>query len=391
MIFPKKYIFLVEVTRFEESMPLYSDALKKIGRYLRNKVVSCQNESDLAMIMNVLNLFLDIEVDILGQQPDFIHFYVQYLIKKIPIDNYQKIELSELTANSICENTIKNQWEHLRNIEDEGQYERDFIQIMDDLLKNAINEYPKEFYVDLNSYVLTRGRRGSYKKSEEIMPPSIETAIKYGCLNRWNPPNKRYNYLVVSKNDMDIETSLLETRTKCGEYTVARFEFVREIKKILNLDFEKITFLDIEGELLAYKYRFADDCVKKLRNERINDKRIKKKIKRLCEKQHKNTLSVITIYTAKMLLKYICKEIFVPLSEAEDNDKNLKEQSYKPFHIFAEYLENNGIEGIRYPSTRQKLNKGYGSNVVLFDADCVYPIADTITVINADDYIKSDR
>lgn len=55
----------------------------------------------------------------------------------------------------------------------------------------------------------------------------------------------------------------------------------------------------------------------------------------------------------------------------DDTDSNaaLKERCYKSFHVFAEWCENKGFVGIRYPSTRMKLiNKG-GSNIVLFDDD----------------------
>ena len=56
---------------------------------------------------------------------------------------------------------------------------------------------------------------------------------------------------------------------------------------------------------------------------------------------------------------------------------NPEEQLFLLRYVFAEWCENKGFAGIRYPSTRMKLIDHRGSNIVLFDADSA--IADEST------------
>ena len=75
------------------------------------------------------------------------------------------------------------------------------------------------------------------------------------------------------------------------------------------------------------------------------------------------------VFSGQFLLKNICSAIFTPLDDDTDNDDELKERCYKSFHVFAEWCENKGFAGIRYPSTRMKLIGERGTNIVLFDAN----------------------
>jgi hypothetical protein len=86
-----------------------------------------------------------------------------------------------------------------------------------------------------------------------------------------------------------------------------------------------------------------------------------------------------TVFAGKILLKEISEAIFVPLDDAEDNDKNEKDKCYKAFHVLAEYFESKGFAGITYPSTRMKLIGKSGSNLVLFNADSAEAVEGTFS------------
>ena len=389
MIFPVRYDFIDEVTKFEDSMPLYADALRKIGRYIRHRVMTKQNVEALARIMNVLNGVLYIEIEVLGQEPEFIHDYVNMIVKKrwlLPGADISKLQ--DVTTIAVCENIVKNQWNNLsvENAED-AKYERDFISIMDDILKSALSKYPDVFYVNIDDAFLARGRRGAFRNPEEIMPPPLDVAQKLNVINRWNPCNKRYNYLVISNTNLDIETSLLETRTYSGEYTIAQFKPVKPIHDVIDMDFDRVSFEDINNELNEYTEKTVESIVENLIDNNIDLKDSKREIQKYINAERGKTIDKITVFTAKLLLKYISDSIFIPLSDEEDMDKDLKEKCYKSFHILASYFEKQGIAGIKYPSTRQRKNGKYGSNLVLFDAECVFPDVKTMTVIRAEEYV----
>ncbi|UFT99367.1 hypothetical protein KO561_19725 [Radiobacillus kanasensis] len=67
------------------------------------------------------------------------------------------------------------------------------------------------------------------------------------------------------------------------------------------------------------------------------------------------------IYLGKLLMKSIDEAVFLPVYESEDTEFN----AYRPFHLLATYLINEGYSGILYRSTRRNLKGLKGKNLAV--------------------------
>ena len=173
----------------------------------------------------------------------------------------------------------------------------------------------KEFLYPLKNYKsLIRGRKGIWDKAENLSAPSIEVATKNGILNRWNPPEKRYLYLVDATNislEIAEQTCFEEMRITNAEtkVTIGNFQVIPKEKnnKILNLDYERTTLKDIFQRLEVAKKKETDLIICDLKRDNIRNK---EKIKSYVRAHRAETEIVVQIFAADFLLKQISSTIF---------------------------------------------------------------------------------
>lgn len=394
-IFPQNYNMIVELGDLENLMPLYSELLRKFSLVIRNKIWAKSDERRLAVVINSCNKVFAVLVDVLGEHIEILEMYVQYLMKHSRQYSYYDLSneyngvLAQIQVYKTQE-LVKEHWKQInpyfrKDYAKEDLLSKDLIEILDDFFNNVVNVCPDIVFLPMGSdkfKTLLRGRRGEWKKREELAAPSIKTAIENKIINRWNPPDKRYLYVVAGDgSDNDVETVCEEMRIKSGEsYTTATFEYVKDSNElaILDLDYETSTRQDIIDFAEFYEKKQVNDIITQMC---IEGKHFTKEgIISQIELHQDQTKWLANAFVAKSLLKEICDAIFVPLDDDEDNDKEKKEQCYKAFHIFAEYLEDKGCKGICYPSTRMKLIGKNGRNLVLFDADSAVAVEETFTI-----------
>lgn len=381
VLFPTKYDMICEVTRLEELMPLYSEWLKKFGLIIRNKIWSISDEYMLAFILHTINDTLTLFIDILGEHIEFIQLYIEMLVKyekKYSRSNIQKLFNDFLREIEFykTEISLKEHWDYINpflkaEYDENDFYGKNLIELLDDMFENIMHVCQKSFFVEKSSLgTLLRGRRGEYYAVKDLYPPSIKVAEDNKILNRWNPPNKRYNYLVIEQDDRENaqETVLRELRSKSYEnYTICKFkshdEKSEKNQMLINLDYQKFSVGDIWLDTETKLNKITQDYIENLINKNNYD---------LTENVIEDkTRMLATEFAGKYLLSALCSAIFVPLDDDEDNDIIKKERCYKSFHILAEYFEKKEYGGIIYPSTRMRKYGKHGTNVVLFKADSV--------------------
>lgn len=394
-IFEPTYNMIVELDKLERLMPRYAEPLRFLSKTIRNKVWNVSDEKRLAKMLNVCNFLYSILVDVLGENIDVVEQYVKTLDEKS--NKYSAHKLQNVYAPvyahiAVCKTSdmIKEHWRQLnpyfrKEYARENLFKKDLIDILDDFFQNIVSICPNDFLVPLSNFdYLLRGRRKEWQLAKDLMPPSIAFAIANNIINRWNPPEKRYLYLV---NGMSTSTDndmvcLEEMRIKKDEtVTIANFHIVNPAchKKVINLDFDDVTREDIFDFVNVGQKKQTHYLIEQIYTQKITP--TKENIKKQIELQTKETTKLACSFCGKLLLKEICDAIFVPLDSDEDNDANLKDQCYKAFHVLAEYFESKGIAGIVFPSTRMRLLNQTGSNLVLFSADDAFPDVSTYRCI----------
>ena len=391
-LFPRQYDMIIELGNLEKLMPSYSDLLRKLSLIIRNKVWDKSDEKRLAAVLGSCNQIFKILVDAYGEQIEILEMYVEYLAEYRY--KYSGYDLS-IYYNSVqaqiqifkTQNLVKEHWKQInpyfkKEYAKEDLLSKDLTEILDDFFDNIVKVCPEEFLITMNNNklkYLSRGRRGSWNKKEDLAAPSIEIAKKYNIINRWNPPEKRYLYL-AGKEDYgnDVETICEELRAKTGEIiTVASFKFIGDKDfRILDLDYETMTRQEIFNFAEAYEKKQVKEIISQICSEGYSPTKdeIMKKIKLREDK----TVWLANAFVGKLLLKELCDTIFIPIDNNAEYEE--KDKCYKSFHILAEYLENRGYKGICYPSTRMKLIGKVGRKIVLFDADSAEAIEETFEI-----------
>lgn len=394
-IFEPVYSMIVELDKLEKLMPNYAEPLRFLSKTIRNKVWGLSNEIRLAKTLNICNWFFSILIDTFGESIEVADLYVTTLDEMS--NKYTSVNLHNTYASvyahiAVCRTSdmVKEHWKQLnpyfrKEYARENLFKKDLIDILDDFFQNIVSICPNEFLVPLSNFdCLLRGRRKEWQLAQDLMPPSIEFAIANNIINRWNPPEKRYLYLVngmptSAENDM---VCLEEMRIKKDEtVTIANFHIVKSArnKKVISLDFDDVTRQDIFDFVNVGQKKQTHDLIEQIYTQKISP--TKENIKKQIELQTKETTELACSFCGKLLLKEICDAIFVPLDNDEDNDADLKDQCYKAFHVLAEYFESKGIAGIVFPSTRMRLLNQTGSNLVLFSADDAFPDVGTYRLI----------
>lgn len=386
---------LQELDRFERLMPKYKDSLREISKVIRIKIWPVSDVSMLSGVLNALNFIFEVVVSSSGEQLDFIEWYVVFLQKYSNRYTEEKmlVEFSAIIESLKQRKTqeiIKLQWERINpyfrdQFVEDVRFEKNIIQILEEVFSNVISVYPDNFFVELGKIKnITRGRHGEWCKTKDLLPPSIAIAKANNSLNRWNPSDKRYLYLARSDVTSSVDNEFIcfeEMRSQIGQLaTFIDFSVASIAKKkvIINLDYEMITRKSLIKQLEGYgKDLFGEVLAQMLRND---SKPTRSNIDKAINERNLKTYQEVSVFCGQVLLKELCDAIFVPLDIDEDTNPDLKNKCYKSFHILAEYIEKRNIAGIIYPSTRTKLKSVHGQNVVLFDVMDVQPIQNSIRV-----------
>jgi hypothetical protein len=271
-----------------------------------------------------------------------------------------------------------------KDFADDEMFETNILVLLDDLFKHTIDVFSDEFFINLgNIKYLCRGRKGERHSIEDLLPPSIEVAKAKNIINRWNPPDRRFLYLATTQTDfpfrfgfsMNEYVCCKEMRLTAGEeVTLSQFCIspLSSQKKVINLAYDDISRSDIFAYVDQYEKKLVNEIIVNVIENRVplSNKNVQTQI----EQHSKEIRKLAGILCGKLFLKELCDAIFVPLDTNEDRDSKLKDKCYKSFHIMAEYIEQRGIAGIIYPSTRMKLIKEKGTNLVLFNVDDAQPV-----------------
>lgn len=189
---------IIELGNLEKLMPSYSDLLRKLSLIIRNKVWDKSDEKRLAAVLASCNQIFKILVDAYGEQIEILEMYVEYLAEYRY--KYSGYDLS-VYYNSVqaqiqifkTQNLVKEHWKQInpyfkKEYAKEDLLSKDLTEILDDFFDNIVKVCPEEFLITMNNNklkYLSRGRRGSWNKKEDLAAPSIEIAKKYrfmlGC------------------------------------------------------------------------------------------------------------------------------------------------------------------------------------------------------------------
>lgn len=396
-LFTPKPNMLIELDRLEQLFPNSKEQLLLFSNTIRNKVWGISNEPILAAHLYACNRVFGIIGDILNEESCVLTQYIEYL--KLNAQSYcgktldgvyepLLLKIHEMYTRDI----IAMQWRKINPYyacdfsPDELEKEKNILSILDDFYE-AISSvtadiFLKPLYSFEDEYALVRGRRKKWSEKSDLAAPPIEVAEEKKIKNRWTPDGKRYLYLAVGDSITAKETALAEMRAKEGEeFTVGQFKVMNYAKKrtIVYLDFEPISRADIFSRLEKSKNQIVNEIVDGFKSfGRIPaEKEIWKKI----ESKRAETEKAVKIFTGQLLLKEIGDVIFVPLDMDEDTDDEKKDRCYKSFHMLAEYFEDKGYAGIAYPSTRMKLQRKSGENLVLFDANSAEAREETMETV----------
>lgn len=288
---------------------------------------------------------------------------------------------------------IYKQWNN------QGEGNKSFLDVFDDLHRNCLLKFPSIFVEKLGQLeYLFRAQRGKHFNNYERMLP-----IKSKNSNRWNPKGFAFMYLgydtEIAKYDETIsyieKTCFEELRLKKGEdVTVCEFKPVKKEGKIINFCYEDIDYSDIESEQEFVLNQLAQQKV----NQILSNPKTFSKLRQSSE-LYKDIVKTVgnvngdvktiiqnetEIYLGKLLMKSIDEAVFLPIDESEDPELS----AYKPFHLLAKYLINEGYSGIIYRSTRMNLKGLKGKNLVLFNKDDVNYVDGTLKVYHCDEKNK---
>ena len=395
-LFQTKHDLISELTKLENIMPEYAEWMHKLGKLIRNKIWDVSNSEDLATVLHACNSVFGLMIDAIGEDISIVEMYVMYLQKHA--NQYSRMNIGTLYAPlleelkiEITREIIIDQWRQLnpyfqKEYSKDELYDKGLIEILDDFYSTSMTICPEAFVrtmSDKKFAYLSRGRKGTFSQKRDLAAPPLSVAKKYNIINRWNPSDKRYLYLVAGEgSDNDTETALAEMRIESDEIvTLAEFDYVLEPDnaKIIDFDYEGISRKSIFNDVELGNRAIADEIINK-----INDGTLectKEAIENELLQHHQELRKAAAIFAGRVLLKEIVEVIFVPLDSNEDTDNDKKEKCYKSFHLLAEYFENKGFDGICYPSTRMKLLGKHGRNLVLFNADSAEANETTFRII----------
>lgn len=260
-------------------------------------------------------------------------------------------------------------------METEKKYKRSIIDMMEEFFSTCVSVYPHLFvkeYYELGQ--IARCRKGYYTKEEELFPPPKDIALSLNLVNRWNPPDRRYLYLAHSTNasrkimgySENEYTCLMEMRAVNGEqYTFADFEpkptSIRH--SILNMNYNSITTEIINRKYGNLAFKQAMEVVNEYLKTGIREMPTKEE---LVSRLSPGTDLLAIGMVGEKFLAPLCQAIFTPIDDETNSTGEERDKAYKSFHILAGFLEEKGIDGVIYPSTRTALYGYNTENLVIF-------------------------
>ena len=394
-LFERKYSMIAEATRLEDLMPSYKAVMRKLGMIIRNKVRCQADEKRLAYFLFCCNNTFEVLIEAVGDQIEVAELYVEILTKHWNdySHNFYRNEYApalEMIHTIKVDEITREQWERLNpyyasEYADDDIYGKKLTGILKDFMDHVDRDCADEFFVEEKKLKrLVRARNGKRACGVDIMPPPVEIAQNLNIINRWNPPEKRYSYLAEETDGTDPdEVCLEEKRARTGdEFTLVDFRVRAEArnKKLLNLDYEGVMDSDIEKDVNGALEKIVNADIAEINREgqKHSLSELEQAIRSTIGKDEPQLKKLANLYAGRKLLSTLCRVIFVPLDNDEDNDQNLKDKCYKSFHVLAEFLEEQGFAGVIFPSTRMILKGKKGLNVVLFDPDDVEPLNYTL-------------
>ena len=380
---------LSELDKLERANSEKKNELRLLSKFIRNKLWRLPgNTLQLYVLLHEINSAFSLFAEVIGYELiyningilEYISLlarYKDYYSKDIDIiafdkivDDIMKVDLGKL---------IKAQWDDVLGAA-EGM--STFIRVFDDVFNNAIQKYEDKFIIGLpEDMLLTRCVRESRCNEDRFIPWPNKTN------NRWNPPGKIYLYLSPKEQSV-INTpkgitggqyiNLLECRATKGTQ-VCFCDFKTKVPgRILNLSYNDMPLYLFRRLLMDEKNQIVDGTVKKMLSDPEvfahydDESYMRERIGKEME-AHPLSRELLTESIAKQYLKIVCNCIY---TKVNDYDETEKERIYKSFHILAEYLENKGITGILYPSTRTERMEG--NNIVLFNIEDAEPVLGTV-------------
>jgi hypothetical protein len=395
-LFTQKPDMLIELDKLEHLMPKYAALLLKLSKIIRHKIWSNSDEQRLAATLQKFNRPFSLFISVTGSFVDYAEWYAKLLCKlsdrftDVPIDGVFDKFMNDVYDIKNQE-VIKESWKQLNPLfasdyDDGDKFSKSILDLIDDVFTESITPNESEFLIELGTITkMCRGRKGVHREICELFPPPIGK----GSINRWNPPDKQYIYLVPVwgklQSDDECEKVCIEEIRATVEQDISFMDFIpvqcAENKKILVLDYEDITKEDLDRDVAIYQHQASAEIIAEYLPEVIAKHTMppETEIKAKIEERTASNRSLTEIYCGKLFLVEFCHAIFTPIDDGMvKNDNKYKEKCYKSFHILAEFLEKRNIAGILYPSTRMKLIGGEGTNIVLFNPADVTPIDGTI-------------
>lgn len=375
-------LVLVELDKIEHFSSKYNAEFNCLSKCIR-KYIWKENTGQLYNVLRCLNKVFERVTSIwypeMLWELDTIISYVNLLFKYLNIRDtniYNKIVDSIQVAGA--KETIEKQWENVLTAQDGS---RAFIDMFDDLFKNAITKYETDFICTIEETdVLCRMVKEKSCNEERFVPWPNKVQ------NRWNPPGKTYLYLSYGKTEGKYNTELTLCEYVClleckleGETDTCFCRFRPTVKgRVLDLSYNDIELYkfrqDIEERVEKQSRLVAEIVLQDKDIIKHGDDReyIQKRIEDVMAAEPLGR-DFIEKNSAKQILKLICSCIYKKVNE---KDEAALEKAYRSFQILSGYLEKNGVTGIIYPCTRT--DKIRGKNLVLFDINDAVPIAGSI-------------
>ncbi len=383
---------LIELDKLEKLMPLHADSLIMLSKTIRNRIWPVSDVSQLADFIYRCNIMLRLAIQTYGEDYQFVLMYVNLLDKHS--NRYSCYQVSQyykcIQLIIDVQILIKEHWKQLnpyfnKKYTREDLFEKSILDILEDFYGNIVNLCPEPFLKPLHNerfQHLMRGRRGKWRAENELMPPSIDIAKKSQIVNRWNPPDKQYLYLVAGTGSVDdADVVAEEMRLKKGETaTISSFSVhsAHSADRILMLDYDDTSRNHIFNVAHRKNYAIIENEFEKALLNGNNPGIFRAKSLSLIDEKASGLSCELA---GRLFLKELCAAIFIPLDESEDNDAEKKDKCYKSFHAMATFLERKGIVGIAYSSTRMKLIGKHGTCLVLFNPNSAKPIADSFAEV----------
>ena len=405
---------LNELDCLERLIPEYDDLLKEMSRVIRNTLWPHVDEQLLATFLYGFNKFMKSAAEMIGQDPDLIG-QEPYLIKAYIIvlcqissglfedeseHDYEIAsafggiidEIYEITADDNFDEIMDNvELYFLEEFSSDKDYTHSIADLLDTFYKETMQGHFDRFVVSLGSIKsLCRGRGGEWASEEDVLAGAIEAGKKASAIGWWNPKGKKYVCFSADYDD-DVEfdstftyvekTCCEEIMLKDGE-TVTFADFTAsksgKKKKLLNLDLSYDDELDVIDNFDALKTgRYLDAFISLMdENLEFSDELVKKAIKKA-----RTGIDIdAKVQGGQYFLKQLYDAVIAPMDDVEGFNPKHIEKCRRSYGILTDFLEKNGCAGICYPSTRMDLIGEPGSNIVLFNAADVVPVAGSLRV-----------